>query len=47
MEKILHLPPTTGPAILIADLQPIAGVADWGKQRRLWRGLESRKKIAC
>ena len=43
VEEVLHLSATTGPAVLVADLQPIAGVAEWREQRRLWRALLNRK----
>ena len=40
-EEILFLPPTErGPdPVTERDLRPIAAVADWGKQRKLWREL--------
>jgi hypothetical protein len=40
-EQVLFLPRTERgrDAIILADLQPIAAVADWRKQRRLWRQL--------
>jgi hypothetical protein len=27
------------PAIILADLQPIASTPDWRKQRKMWREL--------
>jgi hypothetical protein len=40
-EQVLFLPRTERgrDAIILADLQPIAAVADWRKQRRRWRQL--------
>jgi hypothetical protein len=40
-EALLFLPPTRRgrDAIILADLQPIAAILDWRKQRRLWRQL--------
>jgi hypothetical protein len=40
-EQVLFLPRTERgrDPIILADLQPIAAVADWCKQRRLWRQL--------
>jgi len=40
-EALLFLPPITrGRApVLLADLQPIAALADWAKQRERWRTL--------
>ncbi len=40
-EALLFLPPTLRgrDPILLADVQPIAAVLDWRKQRRLWRQL--------
>jgi hypothetical protein len=40
-EQVLFLPRTEcgRDPIILADLQPIAAVPDWGKQRRLWRQL--------
>jgi hypothetical protein len=39
-EAILFLPAQRGRgAVLLADLQPIAALPDWAKQRRRWRAL--------
>jgi hypothetical protein len=40
-EALLSLPRTQRgrDAIILADLQPIAALCDWRKQRRLWRKL--------
>jgi hypothetical protein len=43
-EQVLFLPPTERgrDPIILADLQPIAVVLDWRKQRRRWRQLLAR-----
>jgi hypothetical protein len=40
-EAVLFLPPTQRgrDPVILADLQPIAAVLDWRKQRRLWQQL--------
>ncbi len=40
-EELLFLPQTVRgrDAVILRDLQPIAAVPDWRKQRRLWREL--------
>jgi hypothetical protein len=40
-EQVLFLPRTQHgrDPIILADLQPIAAVPEWGRQRRLWRQL--------
>jgi hypothetical protein len=42
-EAILFLPPTSRGRALITEreLRPIAAVAEWGRQRRMWRGRYS------
>jgi hypothetical protein len=42
-EALLFLPPIErGRApVILADLQPIAALADWAQQRRRWRALSS------
>lgn len=46
-EAILHLPRTrTGRnPIILADLQPIASMPDWRKQRKLWSELSQRRGV--
>jgi hypothetical protein len=45
-EQVLHLPPTqTGrDPIRLAQLQPIAIILDWRKQRRMWSELLGRRE---
>jgi hypothetical protein len=44
-EAILFLPPTEGGRDVVTerDLRPIAAMADWGKQRRMW----SERNASC
>jgi len=43
-EALLFLPPTTRgrDRIILADLQPIASMLDWRRQRLLWKHLAPR-----
>lgn len=45
-EAILHLPRTTQgrDRLILRDLQPIAAILDWRKQRKRWHELESHRR---
>jgi hypothetical protein len=48
-EEILFLPRTEKGVDPVGerDLRPIAAVADWRKQRRMWRSLRAGDRILC